>query len=133
MLMRFFKILFAIAIVFTVCTGASKKDKAKQVYAFGMAASFSDTTVYFTNIQVLDSVKLRNSFLPLRDLYSMQLEEYMISNGLLKNCTSMIFFSESQKKLEKEAVKLMNKYMKNKGIRVEKLELDKFRFTKPEE
>lgn len=36
---------------------------------FGVAASFNDTVVYFTDIQVLDSVKLdKGGFLPKRDL-----------------------------------------------------------------
>ena len=48
---------FAVALVFMVCSAFSfKKGKGeKAVYAFGVAASFNDTVVYFTDIQVLDA------------------------------------------------------------------------------
>ena len=54
--MKYVKILFAIALVFTMCSAFSlKKDHSKPVYAFGISASFTDTIVYFTDIQILDS------------------------------------------------------------------------------
>ena len=57
--MKYVKILFAIALVFTMCSAFSlKKDHSKPVYAFGISASFTDTVVYFTEIQILDSVSL---------------------------------------------------------------------------
>ena len=56
--MKYVKILFAIALVFTMCSAFSlKKDHSKPVYAFGISASFTDTVVYFTDIQILDSAK----------------------------------------------------------------------------
>ena len=54
--MKYVKILFAMALVLTMCSAFSlKKDHSKTVYAFGIAASFTDTVVYFTDIQILDS------------------------------------------------------------------------------
>ena len=39
--MKYVKILFAIALVFTMCSAFSlKKDHSKPVYAFGISASF---------------------------------------------------------------------------------------------
>lgn len=77
--MKYVRILFAVALVFMVCSAFSfkkgKEGKEKAVYAFGVAASFNDTVVYFTDIQVLDSVKLdKGGFLPKRDLYTYQLK-----------------------------------------------------------
>ena len=65
--MKYVKILFAIALVFTMCSAFSlKKDHSKPVYAFGISASFTDTVVYFTEIQILDSVSLsKEGFLAL--------------------------------------------------------------------
>ena len=133
--MKYVKILFAIALVFTMCSAFSlKKDHSKPVYAFGISASFTDTVVYFTEIQILDSVSLsKEGFLAHRELYSYQLKNYLEDNLLQQNSTCMIYFSENKKKLEKEATKILNKYKKNNRMTVSRIEADKFRFTKPEE
>lgn len=53
----------------------SEKDHSKPVYAFGISASFTDTVVYFTDIQILDSAKVsKEGFLAHRELYSYQLK-----------------------------------------------------------
>ena len=133
--MKYVKILFAIALVFTMCSAFSlKKDHSKPVYAFGISASFTDSVVYFTDIQILDSAKVsKEGFLTHRELYSYQLKNYLEDNQLQQNSTCMIYFSENRKKLEKEATKILNKYKRNKRITVSKIESEKFQFTKPEE
>ncbi|MDD3040699.1 hypothetical protein [Bacteroides sp.] len=133
--MKYVKILFAITVVFAVCSAFSmKKDHPKSVYAFGVAASFTDTIVYFTDIQMLDSVKLsKEGFLPHRDQYSYQLRNYLEYGQLQQNSTCMIYFSDNLKKLEKEAAKILGKYRKSKNLVVQKIEPDKFRFKKPED
>ena len=133
--MKYVKILFAIALVFTMCSAFSlKKDHSKPVYAFGISASFTDTVVYFTDIQILDSAKVsKEGFLSHRELYSYQLKNYLEDNQLQQNSTCMIYFSEKKKKLEKEATKILNKYKINNRMTVSRIDSDKFRFTKPEE
>ena len=133
--MKYVKILFAIALVFTMCSAFSlKKDHSKPVYAFGISASFTDTVVYFTDIQILDSAKVsKEGFLSHRELYSYQLKNYLEDNQLQQNSTCMIYFSENKKKLEKEATKILNKYNKNNRMTVSRIDSDKFHFTKPEE
>ena len=133
--MKYVKILFAIALVFTMCSAFSlKKDHSKPVYAFGISASFKDTVVYFTDIQILDSAKVsKEGFLSHRELYSYQLKNYLEDNQLQQNSTCMIYFSENKKKLEKEATKILNKYKKNNRMTVSRIDSDKFHFTKPEE
>ena len=111
-----------------------EKDHSKPVYAFGISASFTDTVVYFTEIQILDSVSLsKEGFLAHRELYSYQLKNYLEDNLLQQNSTCMIYFSENKSKLEKEATKILNKYKKSRNMTVTRIEADKFRFTKPEE
>ena len=114
------------ALVLTMCSAFSlKKDHSKTVYAFGIAASFTDTVVYFTDIQILDSAKVsKEGFLTHRDLYSYQLQQ---------NSTCMIYFSENRKKLEKEATKILSKYKRNRNTTVTRIDTDKFHFIKPEE
>ena len=133
--MKYVKILFAIALVFTMCSAFSlKKDHSKPVYAFGISASFTDTVVYFTDIQILDSAKVsKEGFLSHRELYSYQLKNYLEDNQLQQNSTCMIYFSENKKKLEKEATKILNKYKKNNRMTVSRIDSDKSHFTKPEE
>lgn len=133
--MKYVKILFAIALVFTMCSAFSlKKDHSKPIYAFGISASFTDSVVYFTDIQVLDSAKLsKEGFLTHRELYSYQLKNYLEDNRLQENSTCMIYFSDNRKKLEKEATKILSKYKKNKRVAVTQIDTEKFHFTKPEE
>ena len=104
--MKHIKIVFAVMLVFTLCTAFTMKSH-KPVYAFGVAASFNDSVVYCTEIQVLDSTALdKNGFLPKRDLYSYQLKNYLEYDLKKPDYTCMIYFSENKKKLEKEAVKV---------------------------
>ena len=111
--MKYVRILCAVALVFALCSAFTMKDKGKAVYAFGVAASFNDSIVYYTDIQVLDSIELdKNGFLPKRDLYTYQLKNYLEYNLKKPDYTCMIYFSENKKKLEKE---------------------DAFVFTKPQE
>ena len=133
--MKYVKIVFAIALVFTMCSAFSlKKGHSKPVYAFGISASFTDTVVYFTDIQIIDSAKVsKEGFLAHRELYSYQLKNYLEDNRLQQNSTCMIYFSENRKKLEKEATKILNKYKKNYRMTVSRIDSDKFHFTKPEE
>ena len=133
--MKYVKILFAVALVFTLCSAFSlKKGEHKPVYAFGVSASFTDTVVYYTEIQVLDSGALdKNGFLPHREIYSYQLKNYLEIDKGHPNRTCMIYFSENQKKLEKEAAKVLGKYKKNKSVALEKIDTQSFKFTKPEE
>jgi hypothetical protein len=133
--MKYVKIVFAVALVFAVCSAFSlKKEHSKPVYAFGIAASFTDTVVYFTDIQVLDSAKVsKDGFLTHRELYSYQLKNYLEDNQLQQNSTCMIYFSENRKKLEKEETKILSKYKRGGNMTVLRVDSEKFRFTKPEE
>lgn len=133
--MKYVKILFAVALMFTLCSAFSlKKGTHKPVYAFGVSTSFTDTVVYYTEIQLLDSVHLdKNGFLPNRELYSNQLKNFLELDMNLLNRTCMIYFSNSKKGIDKEVVKILGKYKKNKAVGLQKIEAEKFRFTKPEE
>ena len=97
-------------------------------------ASFNDSIVYYTDIQVLDSVELdKNGFLPKRDLYTYQLKNYLEYNLKKPDYTCMIYFSENRKKLEKEAVKVKGKYKKSKNMVLQVVKPEAFTFAKPQE
>ncbi|MDO4163438.1 MAG: hypothetical protein Q4D56_03490 [Bacteroides sp.] len=131
--MKFIRIVFALTLVFTLCSAFSFKGKTeKQVYAFGFAASFKDTVAYYTEIQVLDSVQLTAlGLLPQRDLYSYQLKNYLEYDLNKADYTCMIFFSESKAKLEQEANKVKSKYVKDNVLQA--IDPSAFKFMKPEE
>ena len=101
--MKYIRLIMAVALTFLVCSAFTmKKDKEKPVYVFGVAASFTDTLVYYTDIQLLDSVYLNeHGFLPQRDLYSYQLKNHLEYNMNKLNYTCVIYFSDNKKKLEK--------------------------------
>ena len=101
---------------------------------FGLAASFTDTIVYYTEIQLLDSVYLtKDGFLPQRDLYSYQMKNYLEYEKDKPYYTCMIYFSENKSKLTKEASKLKNKYQKAKGILLQAIDSQEFSFKKSAE
>ncbi len=129
--MKYFKIVLLAVCVLTSLSVFSRGNKP--VYAFGVSASFTDTIVFYTEVQVLDSVALdKTGFLPQRESYSYQLKNYLEANKNLVNRTCMIYFSDNQRKLEKEYNKLLAKYKKQKNMSVTLVSKDEFLFTKPE-
>ena len=81
----------------------SPKDKHKYgVYITGVSASFSDSLVYFTNIQYVDSAAVDDKDLLVgRAEYSMQLKDYLESNKQLKNRTCFSLFQPEKEKSAK--------------------------------
>ena len=65
---------FAIVASFTLAD-----NKCTKLYMYGFAASFNDSTVYFTDIQEMDSVwtNTKTGFLYSRDNYSYQLRDHL--------------------------------------------------------
>lgn len=91
----------------------SAKNEMKRVYMFGIAASFNDSTVYFTAVQEVDSAwiytKSNSKFLAGRENYSYQLRDYLEAKGE-NNRTCAVFFGTNHKKVEGQWVKLHDKY-----------------------
>ena len=135
--MKYVRILFAVALAFVFCSAFTLKDKEKKekaVYAFGVGASFNDLVVYFTEVQMLDSVELdKSGFLPKRDLYTYQLKNFLEYEMKKPDYTCMIYFSENKSKLEKEVSKVRGKYRKSKGVVLQVLPPAGFMFKKPQE
>lgn len=132
--MKYLRVIMALALAFVLCSAFTmKKDKEKPVYVFGVAASFSDTVVYYTAIQQLDSAQLDpHGFLPQRDMYSYQLKNHLEYQMNKLNYTCSIYFSENKKKLEKEADKVKSGYQKSR-LTLQAIEPDEFKFEKPQE
>lgn len=132
--MKHFRLFFAVAAAFVLFSAFTFKAKEKTVYAFGVAASFNDSVVYYTEIQVLDSVQLdKNGFLPQREMYAYQLKNYLEYNLQKPDYTCMIYFSENKLKLEKEASKVKGKYKKGSGQVLQAVKPEDFSFEKPQD
>lgn len=112
-------------------TNVSAKLKCvPKLYAFGFAASFNDSTVYFTDIQEIDSAWIndKNDFLVSRDNYSYQLKNYFTSIGL-EHRTCIISFALKRKDIEKKYQKMKNKYVKAGNYDIKNVSTDDFHFT----
>ena len=93
--MKLMKIFASLFLVFMVCSAFSLKGNKKDMgmYMVGVSASFTDSLIYFTDIQHLDSVSLyKDKLLPLRGQYSEQLEDYLENKLGLKDRTCFIYF-----------------------------------------
>jgi hypothetical protein len=133
--MKYFKVIFTVALIFLICSAFSFpffKKPSKTVYAFGVSASFKDTIVYFTEIQMLDSVKLgKDGFLPNRTGYSYELKSYMEDSVHHPSQTCMIFFDKNKKSLQDQEQNLRNLYKIDKSVSVQTIKNSGFKFIKP--
>ena len=72
-----------------------------KVYLFGVSQQLTDSVVYITFINEVDSLDLmkKTKFLPFRSEFSLQLKEYL--EGTLKedHQTACVYFATSRKKL----------------------------------
>ena len=118
--------LALISMVWT--SSAYGKDVLETVYTFGFSASFNDSTVYFTDIQPLNTqVDGKTHFLKDRDQYAYQLRDYFANQGQAHR-TCFIAFATTRKAIEKKYLKLRNRYTKNKHYNVKYVDSNAFSF-----
>ena len=128
--MKFVKVFVSLLAVLAICTASTMESKKKGMYIVGVSASFSDSLVYFTDIQFVDSVELgKDKLLPLRGQYSDQLDAYMENRMGMKNRTCFIYFDEKKTKVEKTINKMKKKYLKDGKAVLKETGAD-FKFTK---
>lgn len=110
------KAILSFLLTFAV-VGAWSAIKPARVYLCGFAASFNDSTVYFTDVQQVDSAYLdtKTKFLYSRDNYSYQLKEYLKGQNFTTP-TCVTLFATDRKKLEKKMAKMRKKYSNGKYI-----------------
>jgi hypothetical protein len=105
------------------------KGKNKDVYMAGVSASFSDSLIFFTDIQLVDSVELdKDKLLPERQQYSTQLKRFLEGQGM-KNRTCFIYFNTNRKKLEKAIRKMKEEYQEGGRNILRQVDAD-FKFKK---
>ena len=93
--MKLQKLFFTALLLLAVSFQCSAENHARKVFMFGFAASFNDSTVYFTDIQEVDSVWLetKNKFLYSRDNYSYQLKDHLKEIGQV-HATCLVVYAE---------------------------------------
>ena len=128
--MKSFKFLVSLFLVLMVCTASTLEDNKKGMYIVGVSASFTDSLIYFTDVQFVDSVTLNSEkLLPNRSQYSEQLEDYLKTREGGKNRTCFIYYNKKKAALEKMVKKMKEKYQKD-GKSILKETGSDFKFTK---
>ncbi|MDE6354024.1 MAG: hypothetical protein K2L56_03045 [Prevotella sp.] len=112
--MKSVKYLFLAATLmalFAAPEASAKRKLLPKSYMFGFSASFRDSTVYFTDIQSVDStwIETKGNMLLGRNVYSYQLKNYMNELGM-PHRTCIVMFAEKRKDAEKKLMKLRHKY-----------------------
>ena len=102
------------------CQNAEAKIKQKPVYIFGFAASFTDSVSYITDVQYLDSsfVDSKTKFLIGRNMYSVQLQQYLQKNEGCKQPVTAIYFGDKKEKLQKKQLSVRHRYEKYRDYTV---------------
>lgn len=129
-----FLFLFAALLIGVGCFAKDKdKNGPGKVYMFGFSASFSDSLVYVTDIQAVDSVLIepKTEFLVNRTAYGNQLQFFLADKMNRPSTTCVVFFDRKKDELQKKYNKIMKRYKSSNQTIVKTLSQDEFQF-KPE-
>ena len=104
-----------------------------KAYMFGFVASFTDSVVFFTDIQEVDSVWLmpRKKMLAGKSNYSYQLRNFCADSLGFKNRTVVVVSALTRKEIEKKYAKMKKDYIEKRAGQydVHFIDASEFRFT----
>lgn len=108
---------------------AVAENKVQTLYIYGFAASFNDSTVYFTDIQKVDSAYIdsKTKFLIERENYSYQLRDYLKSQGW-STPTCVTTYAMSRDDAEKKFVAMKKKYVNGGHYTIKYLTSAEFKY-----
>lgn len=108
----FRQLSLAIALAAGCQTAVSQNIQVPKAYMFGFVASFNDSTVYFTDIQQVDSVWVtkKKNFLAGKSNYSYQLRNYFAQQLNLPQRTVVVVSSLKRSEVEKKYNKMKKQY-----------------------
>lgn len=129
--MKIVKLFASLFLTMMICSAFTIKSKDSGLYMVGVSASFSDSLVYFTDVQFVDSIALdkETKLLPMRSQYSEQLDLYLEQTKGMENRTCFIYFDEKKSNLEKVIKKMKEEYKKG-GKSIVREVGPEFKFTK---
>lgn len=110
--MKFAKYVALTALLAVACVAGAKEKRVPRIYMYGISASFADSTVYFTNVQTVDSawIDTKSDILLGRDNYSLQLKNMLAEKHGERNRTCIVVFGTNKTKVEKDLLKMRRKY-----------------------
>ena len=117
--MRLHNKLFLIVLLLQLSVmSVSAKMRCLPIYVFGVSASFNDSLVYFTDIQIIDSAWIddKTTFLLKRSDYTRQLRDYFITRGE-PNRTCIFSFATTEKDIMKKYNRMRKKFSYTKKKR----------------
>lgn len=118
--MKYLK-FFALAVILSAFlpADAAKKPETTKAYLFGFVANFTDSVVYFTDIQEVENVTIqkKTKFLQNRDAYSDQLRYYFTDKLNMPHRTCIVSFGLTRKEAEKKYVKMRKIYVEKSAGR----------------
>ena len=127
-------LMAACTMFFTLAATAANTPKT--IYVYGFAASFNDSTVYFTELQQLDSayVDSKTKFLYGRENYSYQFQDYLDQQGW-KHAVCVTSYGLTKKEAEKKFFNQRKKYVDKGKFYIKYLKSSDFSFQaiKPED
>lgn len=108
----------------------SAKIERRDIYIFGFAASFLDSVVYITDIQLMDSayVEKKSKFLMDRAVYSDQLQSFIEEEGGFQNYTCAVIYELKKKDIDELYEKIKKRYIANENLIVKQITLNDFQF-----
>ena len=117
--MKSIRYILLLVVALTALGASAKPLKTNQVYMFGFSASFKDSVIYVTDIQIIPGawIESKNKFLLLRDEYSRQMKDYLEEKLQQEKRVCVVFYYLKKKKAEKEFLKLMKKDKKGYEVR----------------
>lgn len=111
--MKYLKLL-VLAVILTAFlpAQAAEKPETTKAYLFGFSANFTDSVVYFTDIQEVENVYIqkKTKFLKDRESYSDQLRYYFADKLNMPHRTCIVSFALTRKEAEKKYVKMRKIY-----------------------
>ena len=117
--MKYLKFIALVVVLSTFLpANAAKKSETTKAYLFGFVANFTDSVVYFTDIQEIENVTIqkKTKFLKDRNSYSDQLRYYFTDKLNMPHRTCIVSFGLTRKEAEKKYVKMRKLYTeKNAG------------------
>ena len=111
-------IVLTLVLATMATTAEAKLVCTEHMYIFGLAASFTDSTLYLTDIQEVEGAwyDTKDDALMGRDSYSSQLKDYVTEKKGQANRVCLVMFATSKKKAEKKYEKLKKKYADRNGV-----------------
>lgn len=109
------------------------KNPDSKVYVFGVSEDLTDSVVYITAVNEIDSLALtkKTKFIPYRAELSLQLKEYLEGTKQLQRQTTAVFYSLKKNKIAKRQYKVKKKFLDKLGKTIIYLTNEEFVFKNP--